>query len=84
MLGAISAIGILRDEVWMIDSVPWRPEMRAVAMEVLITWSMLSFVSGLAVGAAIGKASRAHKDQFLSAVFSTIERFQSYHPPVTH
>ena len=51
--------------------------MGVLAVEILLTWSLASLVTGFVLGAAIRKGERVHKDQFLCAVFSTIENMQA-------
>jgi hypothetical protein len=51
--------------------------MAILAIEILLAWSFVSFVTGLILGAAIRKGERTHKDEFLSAVFSTLETMQA-------
>ena len=51
--------------------------MGTLVVEIIVTWSFVSFVTGLALGAAIRKGERIHKDEFLSAVFSTLEAMQA-------
>ena len=50
--------------------------MGVFAIEALAIWSLVSFLAGLAMGAAIRKGARAQKDEFLACVFSTLENLQ--------
>jgi hypothetical protein len=47
--------------------------MGIIAMKVLAMWFLVSFVTGLAVGATIGKSNRFRRDEFLTDLFSTLE-----------
>jgi hypothetical protein len=47
------------------------------ALEVLAVWSSLSLMTGFVLGALIRKAERMRRDEFLSALFSTLEILQS-------
>jgi hypothetical protein len=51
--------------------------MGVLAIEVLSAWTVVSFVTGLLLGAAIRRGERVHSEEFLSAVFSTIEAMQA-------
>ena len=51
--------------------------MGILAMEILAVWSLISLVTSLALGAAIRKGERIHRDEFLSALFSTLETLQA-------
>jgi hypothetical protein len=51
--------------------------MGILAVEILLTWSLASLVAGFVLGAAIGKGERMHKEEFLSAVFATLENMQA-------
>jgi hypothetical protein len=48
-----------------------------LALEILVIWSVLAIVAGLALGAAIRKGTREQKDEFLSCLFSTLESLQA-------
>jgi hypothetical protein len=51
--------------------------MGVLAIEVLLAWSLVSFVTGLLLGAVIRRGERVHTEELLSAVFSTIESMQT-------
>jgi hypothetical protein len=48
-----------------------------LAMKVLAIWSLVALVSGVILGAAIRKSERTHRDEFLDALFSTLETWQA-------
>jgi len=48
-----------------------------LALEILGIWSLVAIVAGLALGAAIRKGAREHKDEFLACLFSTLESLQA-------
>jgi hypothetical protein len=50
--------------------------MGILILKVLVTWSLVAVVAGLAVGAAISRGERVRKDEFLSYVFSSLETMQ--------
>ncbi len=51
--------------------------MGILAVEIILAWSLASLVTGFILGAAIRKGERMHKDEFLSALFSTLESVQA-------
>ena len=51
--------------------------MGILVVEILLAWSLVSFVTSLALGAAIRNGERMHKHAFLSAVFATLESMKS-------
>jgi hypothetical protein len=50
--------------------------MGILAVKVLIIWSVIAFVTGLALGAVIRRGERVHKDEFLTAIFAALARMQ--------
>jgi hypothetical protein len=57
--------------------------MGILVMSVLAMWFLVALVTGLALGAMIGKANRIHKDEFLADLFSTLETLQ-HSSPLNH
>ena len=55
--------------------------MAILAAEIISAWSLVALITGLALGALIGKAERAHQEEFLSALFSTLETMQASRMP---
>jgi hypothetical protein len=55
--------------------------MGILAAEIIATWSLVSLMTGLALGAVIGKAERVNEDEFLSTLFSNLEAFQASRLP---
>jgi hypothetical protein len=55
---------------------PGEAKMGILILKVLVTWSLVAVVAGLAVGAAISRGERVRKDEFLSYVFSSLETMQ--------
>jgi len=51
--------------------------MGILAIEIFATWSLVALMTGLALGALIGKAERVNQDEFLSTLFSNLEAFQA-------
>jgi hypothetical protein len=51
--------------------------MGILAVEILAAWSLASFATGLVLGVVIRKGERIHKEEFLSALFSTLESMQA-------
>ena len=51
--------------------------MGILATQILVAWALISLVTGLVLGGAIRKGERIHKDEFLSAVYSTLESLQA-------
>ena len=52
--------------------------MCALTLAVLGMWSLIALVTGLSLGAMIGKADRKRKDEFLDDLFSSVETLQAY------
>lgn len=55
--------------------------MGLLVVEILATWSLIALMTGLALGAVIGKAERVNQDEFLSTLFSNLEAFQASRLP---
>jgi hypothetical protein len=55
--------------------------MGILAAEILATWSFVALMTGLALGALIGKAERVNQEEFLSTLFSNLEAFQASRMP---
>jgi hypothetical protein len=51
--------------------------MGVIALEIVAIWSLVAVALGLALGAVIRKGERVHTDEFLTAVFSTLESLQA-------
>ena len=58
---------------------PREAKMGILIVKVLVMWSLVALVTGLALGAAIQRAERVRKDEFLSCVFASLESLQGYH-----
>jgi hypothetical protein len=46
-------------------------------LKVFSMWSLVALVTGFALGAAIRKAERIRKEEFLACVFASLETLQS-------
>jgi hypothetical protein len=55
--------------------------MGILAAEILATWSLVALMTGLALGALIGRAERVSQDEFLSTLFSNLEALQASRLP---
>ena len=51
--------------------------MGILIVKILAMWSLMALVAGLGLGAAIRKAERVRKDEFLSSVFAFLETLQA-------
>lgn len=51
--------------------------MAVIILELFGTWSLVAVVTGLGLGALIGRGERARRDQFLAYVFATVESLQT-------
>ena len=52
--------------------------MCALTLAVLGMWSLIALVTGLSLGAMIGKADRKRKVEFLDDLFSSVATLQAY------
>jgi hypothetical protein len=50
--------------------------MGIIIVKVLATWSLVALVIGLGLGAAIRRAERVRRDEFLTCVFASLESLQ--------
>ena len=51
--------------------------MGILALEILTIWSLIAFVTGIALGTVIQKGERVHQDEFLTVLFSRLEAMQA-------
>jgi hypothetical protein len=45
--------------------------------KILLVWSAMSVATGFSLGAAIGRGTQIHKEEFLSQLFACIEALQA-------
>ena len=50
--------------------------MGILIIKVLVTWSLVALVMGLGLGAAIRRAERVRREEFLTCVFASLESLQ--------
>lgn len=55
---------------------PGEANMGIIIVKVLGMWSLVALVIGLGLGAAIRRAERVRRDEFLTCVFASLESLQ--------
>jgi len=53
--------------------------MGILAVRVVATWFLVALITGLALGAVIGKGKRVFNDELLTALFTTLATQQAVH-----
>ena len=51
--------------------------MAILILKVLATWSVVAFLTGLSLGAAIRRGERVRREEFLTCVFASLEAMQA-------
>ena len=52
--------------------------MAILILKVLVMWSFVAMLTGLALGAAIRRGERVRRDEFLTCVFASLETMEAY------